>query len=102
MLTTSRTSRGRIQLHQRDADFTGDVLGDNIVIDETIVEEVQAVEQFSIDIATKKNHPNRIKHMYTHWERLFPKYYRVGVRNLTEEEIMDPMKFFWKNKQDII
>ena len=40
--------------------------------------------------------------MYNHWEGFFPNYYCFGVQNLIEEEIMDPKKFFWKNKQDII
>ena len=59
MPTTSCTSRGRIQSHQRDTDFTGNVLGEDIFLDETIVGEVQEVEQFSINIAKKKPQPHQ-------------------------------------------
>ena len=103
MPTSGRGSRrGRIFPHQRDADFTGEVLGEDLTLEDNHVEQVQEVEQFSLDENTKKNHRNRIKHIYNYWEQHFPDYYRVGVRNLTDEEMNDSTSFFWKNKKDIV
>ena len=58
----SSSRRGRLHPHQRDANFSGALLGDNINIKEEHIEVVQSTEQFSIDETTKKNHRNRIKH----------------------------------------
>ena len=103
MPTSGRGSRrGRIFPHQRDADFTGEVLGEDLTLEDNHVEQVQEVEQFSLDENTKKNHRNRIKHIYNYWEQHFPDYYRVGVRNLTDEEMNDSTSFFWKNTKDIV
>lgn len=101
-MSTRQHSGGRIHPHQRNANFDGELLGDNIVLEESHIEEVQAVEQFSIDTATKKNHRNRIKNIYNYWETVFPDYFSVGVRDLTEDELQDTTKFYWKNTKDII
>ena len=93
---------GRILPHQRDADFSGELLGDKIVIEETHVENVQSVEQFSIDVETKKNHRNRIKHIYKYWEHAFPDYYEIGVKDVSEEEENNVTRFYWKNNKDLV
>ena len=95
-------TRGRIFPHQRNANFSGEVLGENITIADEHVEGVQSIEQFSIDAGTKKNHRNRIKHIYEYWKREFPDYYSVGVRDLSNKELADPTKFYWKNKEDLV
>ena len=53
-MSTRQHSGGRIHPHQRNANFDGELLGHNIVLDESHIEEVQAIEQFSINTATKK------------------------------------------------
>ena len=63
-MSTNRQRGGHILPHQRDADFSGELLGNEIKIEDTHVENVQSVDQFSIDVETKKNHRNRIKHIY--------------------------------------
>ena len=87
---------GRIFPHQQDADFTGEVLGDNIHLEENHIEQVQETKQFSLDIDTKKNHQNWIKHIYNYWEQHFPAYYRVGVQTLTDEELNNSTSFIGK------
>ena len=54
-MSTRQRAGGQIQPHQRNADFDGKLLGENIVLEEPHIEEVQAVEQFSLDEDTKKN-----------------------------------------------
>ena len=76
----ARPGTGRIHPHQRDANFSGNLLGDDIVLDESHVTSVQSTEQFTLDVDTKRNHQNRIKHIYTYWKTEFPAYYNVGVK----------------------
>ena len=45
----------RIFPHQQDANFTGEVLGDNIDLKENHIDHVQKTEPFSLDIDMKKN-----------------------------------------------
>ena len=82
--------------------FSGTIIRGDIVLNETTVEELQVMEQFSINVTTTKEKYNCIKHMHNHWERFFPDYYCTRVQNLMEEDIMDSTKFFLKNKKNII
>ena len=99
---TTTHRRGRIHPHQRNADFTGSLLGDNIELGESYVSNVQATEDFKVDIKTKRTHRNQIKQFYSFLEKEFPGYYSVGVRELSEDELADRKKFFWKNKHDLV
>ena len=55
---TTTHRQGRIYPHQQEADFSGEFLGDNIVIDATFISNVQDTEDFKIDIKTKYLHYN--------------------------------------------
>ena len=83
----------------RDADFTGELLGEDIDVGEHFVAQAQATEKFSIEEQTKKSHRNKIKQMYKFWETQCPKYYKVGVRDLTNEKLENSTKFYWRNKK---
>ena len=98
-MSSERTThrRGRTHPHQRDADFSGQLLGDDIELDETYISNVQETEDFKIDVLTKRSHRNRIKQMYLFWKDNFPNYYAIGVRPLSTEELADKTKNFWKN-----
>ena len=93
---------GRIHPHQRDADFSGAVLGDDIVLEDRYVTSVQDTEQYNICVKTKRTHRNRIKQIYSFWEDQFPQYYAVGVRAVPQADLDDPTKYFWKNKHDLL
>jgi len=102
MANNGRNGTGRIYPHNRDANFTGTILGDSIVLDNKYVEGIQDTEKFSIDINTKRGHRNRIKEIYTFWEANFSDYYAVGVRQLSVEDKSDTTKYHWKNQCDIV
>ena len=67
-----------------------------------LVADVHETEKFEIDEDTRRGHRNRIKAIYKFWETKCPDYFQIGVKDLTEEELSDPTKYFWKNKKDII
>ena len=94
--------QGRIHPHQRNADFSGNILGENLERDGSYVSNVQETEQHSIDYKTKRAHRNKIKQIYEFWKEKFPQYYDLGVRILTQEDLADTTKYWWKNKHDLV
>ena len=54
--STTTHRQGRIHPHQRNADFNGLLLGDEIELGDTYVINVQAMEDFKIDANTKRTH----------------------------------------------
>ena len=92
----------RIFPHQQITNFSGQIFGEDITIAEEHVKGVQLIEKFLINKGTTKNHRNQIKHIYEYWKREFPNYYSVRVRNISNEELADPTKFYWKKKQDLV
>jgi len=45
---------------------------------------------------------NQLKHLMDFWREHYPRYYKVGVRELSEQERTDPDKFFYNNQHDIV
>ena len=72
MVTADRNDRGQIYPHQCNVNVTGTILGDSIVIDNQTIAKVQEIEGHALDVATKRGHCNRIKHIYTAWEKIVP------------------------------
>ena len=93
---------GQIHSHQRDAYFTGELLGDNIVLDPAYVTSVQETEVHKIDVKTKLTHHNCIKQFYNLLEHKFLAYYEVGVNALLDDEMGDATTYYWKNTHDLI
>ena len=102
MANNGRNGTGRIYPHNRDANFSGAILGDSIVLDTIYVEGIQETEKFRIDVKTKRGHRNRIKEICKFWQEKFPDYYAVGVRQLSSEEKADLTKYHWKNQSNIV
>ena len=92
---------GRIFPHQRDADFSGDVLGASMHIGDQHAAEIHETEKHTVEEITKLRHRNRIKEIYNYWESEFPEYVQVGIRTITEEELVDPTHYWWKNTKDL-
>ena len=94
--STMTHQQGRIHPHQRNADFTGSLLGDEIELGDTYISNVQATEDFKIEVKTKRNHCNQIKQYYNFLETAFPQYYEVGVCALSAEELEEKQNYFGK------
>ena len=87
---------GRIFPHERDADFTGEVIGASLDLEESYVATVHATEKHTVVEETKRRHRNRIKEIYNFFEKEFPDYYQLGVCDLSPEELANPTKYWWK------
>ena len=101
-MTSVPNRTGRIFPHQRNANFSGAILGDDIKIDDEYVSNVHSVEQHTIKEHTKRKHRNAIKNIYEFWCKEFSEYAAIGVRDLTVDKLRDPTMFWWKNKKDLV
>ena len=72
MVTAGSNGRGQIHPHQRNANITGTIIGDSIVLGDQYIVDVQEIEGHAIDVQKTRAHRNRIKHIYTAWEEKFP------------------------------
>ena len=100
-MSSSHSRRGRIHPHQRDTNDEVPILGAGVAVSEDHSAAVRNTELKTISVKNKRDYRNRIKHIIEFWQKYYPDYYAVGVRDLTEEELADEAMFWWRNKQDI-
>ena len=96
MAPVGSNGHGRIHPHQRNANMTGKILRNSIDLDTQYVQTMNVTASNGLEIATKKGHHNRIMHIYTAWQVLFPAYYLIGVRDLGIEELNYRSNFLQK------
>ena len=101
-MTAGSNGQGRIHPHQRNANITGTILGDSILLDEHYIEGLQVVEAHGIEIKSKHNHHNCIKHIYTFWEEYFSECNEIGVKFLSADKLNNRTKYYWKNRKDLV
>ena len=96
---------GRIHPHQRDTNNDAPILGANVEILDEHSSSVRQTERMDLEKKSKRDHRNRLKHIYMFWEEKYPDYHAVGVCELTEEELAEGPEgdmYWWKNKHDIM
>jgi len=98
----TRRAAGRIRPHERDTNDDAPILGETIEVLAHHSSSVRQTEQKDLNLKSKRDHRNRLKHIYEFWQAEYPEYYNVGVRALSDEELSDEDKFWWKNKHDIV
>ena len=96
---TNRWIWGRILPHQRDADFGGAILGENIELGESYTLATHDTEQFTILEGTKRKYRNQIKYIYEFWEKEFPDYCLIGVLELARTKLAEATKYWWKKQE---
>jgi len=94
--------RGRTHTHQHQTDDAMPVLGADIAIHDEHRASVRQTKSRDRELTTKRDMCNRLKHIMDFWKEKYPDYYTIGVHELTEEELSDSDKFFYKNKHDIV
>ena len=86
-MSTRQRAGGQIHPHQRNVDFDRELLGDNIVLEESCIEEVQAVEQFSLDADTNKTpkpHQAHLQLLGAVFSRLFQGWCEGSIRGRSQ------------------
>ena len=110
MASSSRHSRsdargsGRVFTHQRDTNDLVPILGSGLLpaIDDDINNAVHDTIAQGMNHGTRRNYRNRIARIIKHYKENFPEYYRIGVRELTTEEMADRTKYHFDKKEDLI
>ena len=95
-------SSGRIRPHERDTNDDAPILGADVPVSAVHKESVRSTELKQKEEGMRRNYRNRIKDVYSFFKEKYPLYYAVGVREVTDQELADPDKFYWKNKHDLI
>jgi hypothetical protein len=100
---SSRRAGGRIRPHQRDTGNANiEILGANIAVSAEHRASVKATERQDLNEKNRRDHRNRLKHVYEWLKTEHPDCYNAGVTELTEEQLADEDMFWWKNKFDLI
>jgi hypothetical protein len=86
----------------RETNNTADTLGAGIAVREEHRAAVLETELQNMNPKTRQDYRNRIGHVYTFWEKEYPEYFEVGVRELSAEEKADVLFFAYKNTHDIV
>ena len=89
MVTAGSNGQGCIYPHQRSTNITCTILGDTIVLDDHYAEDVEVTESHGIEVSTKREHRDHIRHIYKGWEEKFPEYYAVSVNSRFFLSILD-------------
>ena len=90
--------RGRTHVHERDTDDNVAILGGDIQLQTEHQESVQETKDLGLSKVYRNNLRNRLGHIMEWWKIHYPGYYDVGVKALSEEEQMDPAKYYYKGK----
>ena len=104
MSSRSRHTGGRIYLHQRETNDGVGILGADLVgaIDGELNEAVQETIALGMNPKTRKDYRRRIAKIIKFFKESLPEYYRVGVRQLQEDEIADTTRYMFGQKEDLI
>lgn len=93
---------GRIRPDERDTNDNAAILGANVIGTEAHMASLKETKKCAYNVKTLRDYRNRIKKLIDFWRTNYEGYYDVGVRKLTEEELGDEEKYYWKNTEDII
>jgi hypothetical protein len=83
---SSQRRGGRIRPHQQDIEDTVEILGANIAVSAKHSASAKATEQQDLTEKSRRNYRNRIKHVYEWLKTDYPKYYYVGVIELSAHD----------------
>ena len=97
-MSSGRCRRGGCERIVNDAP----IIGENVAMSNDYNKAIFETEAFKKKVKTLRDHRNRIKHIHEFLAEKHHDYYALGTRELTEEELQDPSKHWWKNKRDLI
>jgi hypothetical protein len=89
---------------QRNTNDTVPIIGSALVpdVNNSVNDALHDTMSQGMSQATRRNYRSRISKIIKHFKENFPEYYEIGVRALTQEEIADRTKYYFKEKEDLI
>lgn len=90
--------------HQRRTNDAVPIIGSALVpaVDNMVSNAVHETISQGMNHATRRNYRNRIARYIQHLKDHFPEYYRIGVRELTAEEVADRTRYHFDKTEDLI
>ena len=92
-------SGGQILVHQRQTNDTSAILGEDQNLPENYEESLNQTQQHNISLYTKKDYRRRLNTMIEFWKEHLPEYYSIGVKEVPEEEYLNPMNWYFPNSK---
>ena len=96
---SSRYKKGGCERIVEDAPIIGD---SSLIITTEHNKAILETEAYKKKVRTLREHRNRIKHVHEFLEKSYKDYFTIGTREITEEELRDPSKYWHKNKRDLV
>ena len=96
--TTNRNRGGRIRV----TDDSVVTIGTDVAVRAEHVEALNATKAKESADRTRKGHRLRLKKLIEWWMVEYPDYFEVGTRILSQEERLDPTKFYHTCNRDIV
>ena len=89
---------------QRNTNDSVPIIGSALVpdVDTSVNDALHDTISQGMSQATRRNYRSRIAKIIKHFKENFPEYYQIGVRELTQEEMNDRTKYYFKEKEDLI
>jgi len=89
---------------QRNTNDSVPIIGSALVpdVDNSVNDALHDTMSQGMSNATRRNYRGRISKIIKHFKENFQEYYQIGVCELTEEEMADRTKYYFKEKEDLI
>jgi len=86
---------GRIYPHDRNVDDSVPLLGVNLTVDVEYQRQYHEAQAVAMEDKSRKDYRCRLLRIIKYWEKECPDYYRIGVRQVTKDELNDGSKFYY-------
>ena len=99
--TTGQQRRGgRILPHQRDTNDAVAILGEDLDdIGTNFQQNYNEVKKHEMGDKCRREYRCRIVRICEYWRKNFPDYYAIGVKKVTDEDLIDESKFYYNHYQ---
>ena len=102
--SSSGRASGRVLPHQRNTNDAVPIIGSALVpaVNDSVNDALHETILQGMSHATRQNYRNRIAKIIKHFHEHFPEFYRIGVCQLTQDEISDRTKYFFNQTKDLV
>ena len=99
-----QTSGGRILPHQRDTNDAVAILGENLEdIGDDFQQNYNEAKKHEMGDKNRRDYRCRIIRVCKYWKKNCPDYYAIGVKKVTNEDLNDESKFYYRRyKYDLV
>ena len=98
-----RTRGGRILPHQRDTNDAVAILGENLDMGDDFQQNYNESLKHGLSDKNRRDYRCRIVRVCKYWKDHCPEYYAIGVKKVTNRDLNDESKFYYKRyKYDFV